>query len=155
MAEMSMTWTLHNHGWAVCQVADQQAEAKAVASYVTNGPEQLLAAVTNVVVGAPSAHAEFEAEPTAYRWTLQRRGPEVEIRLLEATSDRVLDHASRLIWSSSQPVDTLARVVVRAFDAVASRHGEDGYEATWGRPFPRTEVNALRAAWHGSRQSRP
>lgn len=71
---MSLTWTLHHHGWAVCRVADQETEVEAIASYVTNGPEQLLTAVANIVLGAETARAEFEAEPTVYRWSQARSG---------------------------------------------------------------------------------
>lgn len=147
---MSLTWTLHHHGWAVCLVADQQAEVEAIASYVTGGPEQLLTAVANVVNGATAARAEFEAEPVVYRWIFQRNGSDVEIRLLEVPSNRLPDRAGTVIWASSQSIDTLARVVVRAFDAVVTRYGEDGYEMTWGRPFPSSELKALRTAWRGA-----
>ncbi|MET8094382.1 hypothetical protein [Micromonospora sp. NPDC005220] len=152
VAEMSLTWTLHNYGWVICRVADPRAEAEAVASYVTDAPEQLLTAVATIVLGAATARVEFQAEPTVYRWTFQRRGPDVEIRLLRVLTDRLPDEAGTLIWASSQPVDALARVVVRAFDAVAAQHGAVGYEKAWGRPFPERELTALRAAW---RQNRP
>jgi hypothetical protein len=36
------------------------------------------------------------------------------------------DDAGTMIWRSLQPVDVLARVVVRAFNAVATTHGEVG-----------------------------
>jgi hypothetical protein len=146
MAQMSLTWTLPSHGWASCTVSDSHAQAHALVSYVIDGPEQLLTAVANVVLGAADARAEFEAEPTVYRWIFQRHGTDVDIRLLEVPSARQPDDAGTVIWTCSQTIDALARAVVRAFDAVTAEHGQDGYETTWGRPFPSIELNALRAA---------
>jgi hypothetical protein len=48
-------------------VADAYRHAEAFASYVTDGPEQLLTAVTNIARHETSTHAEFEAEPAVYR----------------------------------------------------------------------------------------
>jgi hypothetical protein len=146
-----LTWTLVHHGWARCVVADERAEAEAIVSYVTDGPEQLLNAVARLVHGADETRAEFEAEPDVYRWIFQRAGGEVTIRLLRVPDHALPAEAGETIWDSRQPVDTLARVVVRAFDAVATAHGEAGYEAAWGRPFPRFELNALRSAWRTAR----
>jgi hypothetical protein len=120
---------------------------EACASYVTGGPEESLTAVANIVLGATDAQAEFEAEPTVYRWIFHRRGTDVDIRLLQVVSGRLPDDAGTIVWTSRQTIDTLARAVLRAFDSVVAEHGEDGYETTWGRPFPSIEVNALRTAW--------
>jgi len=147
---MSITWTLRHHGWAVCAVSDSNARAEAVVSYVTGGPEAFLTAVANLVLGAPETRAEFEAEPTVYRWIFKRHGTNVDIRLLEVPSTKLSDEVGATAWASQQPIDALARAVVRAFDAVAEEHGEGGYRATWGRPFPHIELAALRTAWRGT-----
>jgi hypothetical protein len=153
MARMSLTWTLEHHGWARCVVADDQNEATAIASYVTGGPEYLLTAVARLTLGADTASAEFEAEPDVYRWIFQRAGDQVDIRLLHLDSHAAAEDAGATVWHSQQPVGTLARAVVRAFDAVLATHGETGYETTWGRPFPRVELQALRAARRPTRES--
>jgi hypothetical protein len=113
--------------------------------------DYLLGAVTRLVLGADEARAEFEAEPTVYRWIFRRTGEDADIRLLLVADHKLPDEAGTIIWRSRQPVDVLARVVVRAFDAVATTHGEVGYEARWGRPFPRFELDALRTAWRRTR----
>jgi hypothetical protein len=151
VARMSLTWTLQHHGWARCVVADAQSEAVAIASYVTGGPEYLLTAVARLALGADRTSAEFEAEPDVYRWVFQRAGEQADIGLLHLACHGSRDDAGPVIWRSRQPVDTLARVVVRAFDAVLATHGETGYEVTWGRPFPRVELDALRDAWRTRR----
>jgi hypothetical protein len=147
MPQMSLSWTLQDHGWAICVVSDRHAQTTALASYVTGGPEEFLTSVARIILGATDARAEFEAEPTAYRWIFHRRGTDVDIRLLEVPSRRLPDDAGTVVWTSRQTIDTLARSVLRAFDAVKAEHGENGYETTWGRPFPTNELNALRTAW--------
>lgn len=147
MTSITLTWTLRHHGWAICEVADRYSAVEAIASYVTDGPEQFLTAVARIVSGATAARAEFEAEPTVYRWTFHRHASDVEVHLLRAPSYHITDTASAVIWTSTLALDALARAVVRAFDDVAYRYGEDGYEQTWGRPFPTTELQALRTVW--------
>jgi hypothetical protein len=74
------TWTLQHHGWATCTVSDNDAQAHALVSYVTGGPEYFLT-----------------AEPTVYRWIFHRRGTDVDIRLLEVPSARQPDDAGTVI----------------------------------------------------------
>lgn len=112
MAGMRLIWTVRQHGWAICSVSDDHADAEAVASYVTDGPEQLLRAVAGVLLHETDTRAEFAAEPTVYRWFFHRDG------------------------------------------ATATDLGEAGYQTRWGRPFPRHELEALRAAWRSTGPNR-
>jgi hypothetical protein len=136
---------------------DDHASAQAVASYVTDGPEQLLQAVARVLLYETDTQAEFEAEPTVYRWFFHRHGTTVAIRLVEAADSNTPEQAGTLIWRSQQPTTMLARAVIRAFDTVAHDLGEVGYQTQWGRPFPRHELEALRSAWRTTteRPARP
>jgi hypothetical protein len=149
---MSFTWTLAGHGWADCTVADDQSETQATASYITDAPEDLLTAVARLVLGENQTLAQFEAEPTAFRWIFHREGNDVWIQLLLLADSDKHDKAGTEIWSSWQTVDTLARAFIRGFDQVAHKYGESGYHGKWGHPFPRLELEALRTAWrnHGS-----
>ena len=146
MRSLAITWALHSHGWAHVKVADDQAEAEVIASYVTDGPEQFLYAVARLVLGDEDTRAELEGEPQVYRWFLHRDGPEVDIRLIRADDDRMPDSSGALLWSGRHTVTALARSAVRAFDRIVHELGEESYEDQWGRPFPRTELEALRIA---------
>ncbi|WP_216216903.1 hypothetical protein [Amycolatopsis aidingensis] len=134
---------------------DEHTSAEAVASYVTGGPEQLLRAVARIILYETDTRAEFEAEPTVYRWFFHRRANTVAIRLVQAADSETPEHAGRLIWQSQQPTTALARAVIRAFDTVVDDLGEVGYQTQWGRPFPRHELEALRAAWRTTVQPSP
>lgn len=155
MPDVRLTWTIKHHGWALCSVEDEHTSAKAFASYVTDGPEQLLRAVARIVLHETHTQAEFEAEPTVYRWFLHRRANTVTIRLLEAVDWKTPGHEGSLLWQSEQPTTTLAKAVLRAFDTVADDMGEAGYQTRWGRPFPRHELEGLRTAWRRAVQPPP
>jgi hypothetical protein len=147
MPGVRVMWTLRDHGWAFCSVSDDHTSAEAVVSYVTDGPEQLLRAVARIVLYETDTQAEFEAEPTVYRWFFHRHGNTIDVRLVEAADTRTAEHAGDLTWHSRQSITTLARAVIRAFDTVAADVGEIDYQTQWGRPFPRHELEGLRAAW--------
>ncbi|MGY6024660.1 hypothetical protein [Streptomyces spinosirectus] len=156
MSRLTITWTLRRHGWAFCKVADDKGEVEVFASYVTDGPEQFLHAVTRLAVTDTEARAEFEGEPQVYRWLFRRKGADVDICLLRADDSRKPDSSGVALWSSRHTITTLRRAALRAFDQVAYELGEDGYASQWGRPFPRAEVETLRTALHAAPgQSRP
>jgi hypothetical protein len=144
---MSLCWLLGGRGWADCTVADNRTEAEVTASYITAAAEDLLTAVTRIVLGETEAWVQFEAEPTAFRWRFHRGGDEVWIQLLQLPDGRLNDKAGAEIWSSLQTVDSLTRAVIRCFDEVKHQYSESGYQDTWGSPFPRQELEKLRTIW--------
>ncbi|MET9030445.1 hypothetical protein ABZW96_33230 [Nocardia sp. NPDC004168] len=155
MADMSLTWNLNGTGWADVVVTGQQAQVEVTASCITDAPEDLLTAVARVVLGEKETRAQFEAEPTAFRWIFYREGNAVWIRVLELPDGRKHDNAGIEIWSSWQTIETLGRSVIRCFDEVATKYGESGYRGKWTQHFPRSELEALRTAWHTNRHSEP
>ncbi|MGY5014200.1 hypothetical protein ACWCY6_40030 [Streptomyces sp. 900105755] len=147
MADLRLVWVLSGRGWADCTVSDNQAEAEVTASYITTAPEDLLTAVTRLIVGETECRAQFEAEPTAFRWIFYREGTNVWIRLLQLARGSDHDSTGTEIWSTQQNIDAVARAVIRCFDEVAREYGESAYRGKWGEDFPRTELEALRTAW--------
>jgi hypothetical protein len=136
---MSITWTLTGRGWAACLVRDDHTEAEVTASYITQAPDDLLEAVTSVVLRYGETRVQFEAEPTVFRWIFHRDGRDVWVRLLELPVTE--------IWSSRQTVDTVARAFLRAFDDVAREYGHSRDRDKWGQPFPSTALERLRTTW--------
>lgn len=146
MAPVSCTWTLCGAGWACCRIRDGATEADAVASFITNAPEEFLEALTRLALGAAEARCEFQAEPEAYRWIFRRSGDDAVVELLKVPTHSLPDTAGVVTWTTRRPVGALTRAAVRAFDQVLTEHGEDGYLAAWRRPFPRRELETLRKA---------
>jgi hypothetical protein len=146
MSSLTIIWTPHNHGWAFVKVADNHGEAQAITSYLTDAPEQFLNAASRLVLGDKGTRAELKGEPQVYRWFFHRDGTVVDVRLVLADDTRAPDSSGTVLWSGRHTVTALARSVVRAFDRIDDEQGEESYEAQWGRPFPRTELEALRTA---------
>ncbi|WP_327180992.1 hypothetical protein [Streptomyces sp. NBC_01334] len=151
---MRLVWVLSGRGWADCIVSDHLAEAEVTASYITTAPEDLLTAVTRLIAGETECRAQFEAEPTAFRWIFYREGTDVWIRLLQLAGGSDHDNNGTEIWSTRQSIDAVARAVIRCFDEVARHYGESAYRGKWGEHFPRIELEGLRTAWREHRGDR-
>jgi hypothetical protein len=136
-------------------VADEDGGADVVASYVTDGPEQFLYAIARLVLGDKDTRAELEGEPQVYRWFFHRDGPDVDIRLVRADDEQAPDSSGVVLWSARHTVTALARSAVRAFDRITHELDEESYESQWGRPFPRTELEALRTAMRAHLRGSP
>ncbi|MFE1297916.1 hypothetical protein [Streptomyces sp. NPDC058731] len=139
-----LTWSLAGSGWATCTLETADGTVEVLASRIGNAPEDLLTAVARLVAGAAETRAQFEAEPTAFRWIFRRDGHDARLRLLELPHGRSPDSAGTVLWSGRLGVDAVARAVTRCFDEVVRVHGESGYLSRWGAPFPRWELQALR-----------
>lgn len=122
-SDLRIAWTLSGRGWALCTVADHGSTAHLTASYIGHAPEDLLNAVSGLFTGQAETRAQFEAEPTVFRWIFHRQDATVRIRVLEHRHGGLHDDAYIEIWSSRQELDRLARSVVRCFDEVAAAHG--------------------------------
>ncbi|MEU8575369.1 hypothetical protein [Streptomyces asoensis] len=151
MEHLRLVWVLSGRGWADCTVSDQHAEAKVTASCITTAPEDLLTAVTRLVVGETESRAQFEAEPTAFRWVFYREGINVWIRLLKLANGSSHDNRGTEIWATQQDTDVVARALIRCFDEVVRQYGESAYRAKWGEHFPRAELETLRTVWREHR----
>lgn len=147
-----ITWSLGAHGWAQCTLEDHHAQVELIASYITDAPEELLTAVARLVAGETETRAQFEAEPTAYRWIFYREGDDAWVRVLELRDGSDHDNRGTEIWSSQLAVDELARAVIRCFDQLVQTHDESAYRGKWGEHFPRTELEALRRLWRTHQQ---
>jgi hypothetical protein len=63
------------------------------------------------------------------------------VRLVRADDAQAPDSSGAVLWCGRHTVLALARSVIRAFDRIDHEQGEEAYEAQWGRPFPRTELD--------------
>lgn len=145
--DFRITWTLAGAGWADGIVEGRGTKAEFTASYLPSGPEALLDAVARLVAGEAETRAQFEAEPTAYRWIFYRQGDDVWLRLLELRHGKLHDDRGTEIWSGPLRLGVVARAVLRCFDQVVRAYGESGYRGKWGEHFPRAELEALRGLW--------
>jgi hypothetical protein len=121
------------------------------ASYLSDGPGDLLKAVSSLTRTAEVARASWEDEPGEYRWIFTRHAEDVRVRLVEfedAMHENDDEHGAVLIDRSCTRRD-LVEAVASAARQIRERHGEDGYSKAWGHPFPVSEL-ALLEGWLGS-----
>lgn len=152
MADMTMTWELAGTGWVRVHVSDNGNEAKAIASYLTEAPEDMLNAVASLRSGDATAQVFFEAEPNAYIWLFDRTDSNVRIRLVGRAYSDDPNSAETELWSTTQTLDHVTSTVIGAFEEVARQHGDDGYSKNWCRPFPHAELQALVEAQSSARR---
>ncbi|WP_431972100.1 hypothetical protein [Nocardia sp. bgisy134] len=152
MADMTMTWELAGTGWVRVHVSDNGNEAKAIASYLTEAPEDMLNAVASLRSGDATARVFFEAEPNAYIWLFDSTDSKVHIRLVGREYSDDPDSAETELWSTYQTLDHLVCTVIGAFEEVARQHGDDGYLKEWCRPFPHAALQALVEAQSNARR---
>ncbi|MFH9670616.1 hypothetical protein ACH4LQ_36085 [Streptomyces globisporus] len=145
---LRLAWRLDGHGWADCTVTDLHTAIVLTASNITSGPEEFLTALARLIAGETETRAQFEAEPTAYRWIFYREDEHVWVQILELRGGIDHDNKGTELWSSHYTIDELVRAVIRCFDDVARTYGESGYRGKWGEHFPRTELEALRRLWN-------
>ncbi|WP_208635048.1 hypothetical protein [Streptomyces albovinaceus] len=148
---LRLDWRLDGHGWADCTVTDLHASIVLTASSIASAPEEFLTALARLAVGEMESRAQFEAEPTAYRWIFYREDEHVWVRVLELRDGSDHDNKGTELWSSQYAIDELVRAAIRCFDHVARTYGESGYRGKWGEHFPRTELEALRRLWNDRR----
>ncbi|QNP71912.1 hypothetical protein IAG44_22520 [Streptomyces roseirectus] len=125
---MRLTWTLAGAGWADGVVEGELGRAEFSVSCIAPGPER----------------AQFEAEPTAFRWVFYREGEMVWVRVLELPDGGAHDGRGVEIWSGVVGVEELGRAAIRCFDEVERVYGVSGYRGKWGEHFPSVELEALR-----------
>lgn len=148
MAGLVFRWTLRDSGWADCVVGDEGGTVDLVASSLTAGPEYLLIALTDLARGARGARAEFEAQPTVYRWIFTARGEEssgeIDVRVVRLPSWEALEDTGATMWTTRTTVAELGEVVLAGFDAAHREYGP-AYAERWGRPLPLDRLARLRA----------
>lgn len=138
---------MSGRGWADCTVSGHQEDTEVTASCITTAPEALLTAVTRLIVAEAECRAQFEAEPTAFRWIFYREGTNVWIRLLELVDGSAHDNTGTEVWAAQQNIDVVARAVIRCFDEVVRECSESAYRGKGVRTSLALSSKALRSAW--------
>lgn len=145
----TFTWQVEEAGWALCTVD----EVSMAVSYLFDAPPELITAVCRLLEGADEQRVQLSDEPSAHRWWFTRDGDDVRMRIVRVRNMDLPDTTGEEVWWSVQPLAVVARAVIRAFDHVAWQFDDQTYLARWRRPFPRQELDVLRAMYRRSKQS--
>ncbi|WP_327700716.1 hypothetical protein OG530_01460 [Streptomyces decoyicus] len=102
-SDLRLSWRLTGSGWADCAIADEECKAHLTASCISNAPEGLLNAVGHLLTGQVETRAQFEAEPTAYRWIFYRQDTTVWIRIVELRHGALHDNPAPSCGAAGSP----------------------------------------------------
>lgn len=154
MAELSLRWVLRGEDRAVCVLGGGGDDGVRIpVSRLTSAPEDLLAALTALVTGELSSTVRWRSESFLHHWHFARSGALVNISVRRLPDGTDTDDQGAEIWSTEHPVRAFARAVIRAFDHVLRTYGRVGYRQQWGAPFPRNELESLRASCRTAKAS--
>jgi hypothetical protein len=157
---MEFEYRLTGKGWAEARIADDASHAVLTASYLSDALGGLLEAIGLLLEGASEARCSWEEEPGEYRWIFVRTGDnDVRLDILvfddmysrPAKSPGVVelrpqpDERGELRFSTTQPLDVLARAIADGAAATLGEYGEAGYLAEWVEaPFPTAYLALIR-----------
>ena len=132
---MQFSFELTGHGWARATVAGAHSTVELTASYLGDALGDLLRAVADVLDGASEAHFTWDEEPGEFRWSLLRRGGDIEVLVTTFAFDEVWDD-DQTAFADVVAAEELALLVSSAARDTLSQWGERGYLGRWGHPFP-------------------
>src|SRR4051812_45638904 len=130
MSDFAIDYRVTGTGWAEANVRDGSAGITVTASYLSDALRSLVEAASLLCEGLSESRCSWDEEPGESRWIFRRVGYSVELRILrfdELWGDEP-DHAGVEVFVTRQRVDTVARAVLRAADAVLQRMSEHDYE---------------------------
>ena len=134
-------------GWAACDVRFGKAHCEITASYISDAFGDLVRAAAAMACGTQGVTVSFAEEPGEYRWVLTRlQASRVEVAILTLPHwhpGRADEFGEELLRFAC-PLLEFGRAVMRAANALQRLHGEAGYLAQWGKPFPGESLDDLR-----------
>lgn len=146
---MSFTidYRLDGSGWASCRISREEAACQISASYLTDALGNLLLCAYGAISGFSRAAFSFDEEPGEFRWVVQTVGANrvsVEILSFPRLWGSAPDSEGKVLFSvKCEPLE-FAEAALAAAEGVLSKHGPQGYAASWGMPFPTRQFDLLR-----------
>jgi hypothetical protein len=131
-------YRLSGAGWSEAGIFDGVNRAFLTASYLSDALTALVDAVNALLQGRAESRCAWQEEPGEYRWIFARRGDHlmIDIRWFGDTFSTESDERGQPVFSSDY---SLVRFAIQLRDQLAKlmgEHGADGYQRSWGAPFP-------------------
>jgi len=155
-ASISIDYDLGRSGWSkfTLTVGDRSTKVGAF-SYCTDALGDLVRAALAMATGADRAEVRLDLEPDQ-QWLIFQRanrssglGGSCSVTVLELEElDGLPQRPGRALLEATARVETMARAVADAAQAVWDRHGADEYNTLWmgDRGFPLSALRALQCA---------
>lgn len=147
---VSFSYVLNGKGWAECQIDVDGAPLFMRASHLSDAFDEIVRATLSMLLNGSVEVAIFNDEPGTCRWRLTPAGDRLNIRIVSYDEPfaRETDPTGRLSFDANCRLRTFAGAVLAAGQQLRATHGEDGYAAQWGHPFPGARLAQLKHALH-------
>ena len=142
---VKITLDLTARGWLSVKLFNGLNEVEIYASYLSDGPRELISSARTILTGFPFATCRLQAEPGEHRLIFEQNGESVQLKVLEFASSFSTEsnNQGKLIFEGTESAGSIARQIKRQFDRLLYNHGIDGYKSLWGHEFPKDQVTQL------------
>jgi hypothetical protein len=142
-----MHWHLGGFGSAMFVWDVGSATLEIPSSYIGDALGDLMQTALDLKKGARSSFCHFLGEPGGHRVFFSGAGVEVYVQVVRfpnLDSEHGRWAGATLVWAGRVSTRRFVESVVDMATDLIRNLGEDGYQRTWGRPFPTELLSALR-----------
>ncbi|GAB3825771.1 hypothetical protein ACFPIJ_45515 [Dactylosporangium cerinum] len=138
---VTMRWTLVQERHAALAITAEGAGVELHVTYVRDSFADLLAAASDIKLGAYSTYAVLSGEPAGHVLFFSSLA-EAEAVMLDVVAFPAISasltrfSAGELRWRGFLSRQALVDAAADMAAEVLAEHGETGYERRWGHPFP-------------------
>jgi hypothetical protein len=151
--QLGFFYFLTGSGCAAACIADTTSSANLTASYLSDALANLLEAVISLASGAVHATCVWDEEPGQYRWTFDRVGAAIHLRITafdfpyDPDGNETLEEGLEFpVFETAIEFRELERSVANAAKEVLDYYGELQYAQMWVMyPFPTALLERLQS----------
>ena len=148
MRQFEFTYKLLGSGWADARVFADGCGNQMIISYLTDAPGDMVRAVIALFKMPEGGQVQFswEDEPGEYRWTIERHGDTVAVKIVESQQNysKLADDPWPLFFQTECSLLRLATQVRGQMQQIVNEYGLDRYRGQWSTyPFPIDELEQL------------
>ncbi|GAA1509463.1 hypothetical protein [Nocardioides humi] len=149
MSPVEFEYRLTGIGWSEARLAIGPVVASLTASDLDDALGDLVRATLALARGAAEVRVSWAEEPGEFRWVLQARGAQVDVRVLWFDSDwnRLPDERGKVRLTATCDLRSFCQAIAAGTQAVLDQHGEVGYGKKWVlHDFPTEALRELQTA---------
>jgi len=142
---INITIKISGRGWIEFKITDSVVDIGIAASYISDAPQNFISCINSLVEGAASASCRIQSEPMEFRIIFSHADSNMSIKILEfdQSFSRMPDQSGRLVFEGTDDLIRFAKRIIQQFNGLKAIYGMDGYQETWGYPFPDKQLNRL------------
>ena len=155
---MTISYTLHNAGWATAEFSDAGQNRDMVASYLSDPLAEMAQAAICLLQDANSVKFSFDDEPGEHRCIVTKLpDAKVQIRVLwfEELWSGLPDERGKEVFSCCCSIAQFCGEVLSCLQSLLNEHGLEGYKQRWSNnDFPSDKFESLKKLVHERRKQK-